>query len=83
MAEIRLRGYNGGMAQGIRSGGEIILGRINPGVLCQLDAARLMRSSFFTMAMIAHVGLIKDGKIGAGQIRAAKIQQVIGYTEGV
>ncbi len=68
------------MAQDIRSGGEIILGRINPGVLCQLDAARLVRSSFFTVAMIAHIGLIKDGKIGAGQIRAAKIQGVLSWT---
>ena len=34
---------------------------------------------FFTLAMLCHVGLIKDGKIGAGKVRAEKIARVLSY----
>ena len=53
-----------------------------PGRAALSPQTALLAGSFL-LWQVAKVGLIVDGKCGAGQIRAAKIQQVIGYTEGV
>ena len=49
--------------------------------LSSKTAARLAGSFFFFQAV--HVGLISDGKCGAGVVRAQKIAQVLEWTGGM
>ena len=58
------------------SRGQGTLGAVSAEELCSLGS---ITGGSFSLWMGAAVSLIKDGKIGAGKVRAAKIAQVIGY----
>lgn len=64
------------MAREMREGGLSIFESVGPRSLAK--EAAILTGSFFLFQMMT-VELIKDGKIGAGQVRADKIKAVMAW----